>query len=242
MSGVRRYQNPEVYERLAAEYVLGTLRGPARQRFEALLRRHRFLRFAVDDWREKFGAMVELLPPVEPPASVLEGVRQEMAVTRAAQRASPRPPVLQRLGFWRGATVLATLLLLVSAVVPRLVTKMPMPTYVAVLETDSNIPMMVTLGDRRSGMVTVRFTEMPQVGPDQDLQLWAIHRTTQQVMPVAVVPRETMEVQFKLSRAEWQRTIRDTEMFALSLEPKGGSPTAAPSGPILYKGRCLEFI
>ena len=29
------YQRPELIDRLASEYVLGTLRGPARQRFEA---------------------------------------------------------------------------------------------------------------------------------------------------------------------------------------------------------------
>lgn len=34
------YRNPERIDRLAAEYALGTLRGPARRRFERLLRDH----------------------------------------------------------------------------------------------------------------------------------------------------------------------------------------------------------
>jgi anti-sigma-K factor RskA len=41
------YSRPELADRLAAEYVLGTLRGPARRRFEALLPAHPSLREAA---------------------------------------------------------------------------------------------------------------------------------------------------------------------------------------------------
>jgi anti-sigma-K factor RskA len=30
-------------------------------------------------------------------------------------------------------------------------------------------------------------------------------------------------------------------MLAVSLEPKGGSPTGDPTGPVLYTGRCLQL-
>jgi anti-sigma-K factor RskA len=28
--------------------------------------------------------------------------------------------------------------------------------------------------------------------------------------------------------------------LAMSLEPKGGSPTGVPTGPVLYKGQCVR--
>jgi anti-sigma-K factor RskA len=29
--------------------------------------------------------------------------------------------------------------------------------------------------------------------------------------------------------------------LAMSVEPEGGSPTGAPTGPVLYKGRCTRM-
>ena len=45
------YGRRERADRLAAAYVLGTLRGPARRRFEALLPAHPALREADEGWR-----------------------------------------------------------------------------------------------------------------------------------------------------------------------------------------------
>jgi anti-sigma-K factor RskA len=44
------YGRRELADRLAAEYVLGTLRGAARRRFEQLLPAHRELADAVARW------------------------------------------------------------------------------------------------------------------------------------------------------------------------------------------------
>ena len=41
------YSRPELADKLAAEYALGTLRGPARRRFENLLPAHPSLRRAT---------------------------------------------------------------------------------------------------------------------------------------------------------------------------------------------------
>ena len=49
------YSRPELADRLAAEYVLGTLRGPARRRFEALLPAHPALNRAMLDWQRRAG-------------------------------------------------------------------------------------------------------------------------------------------------------------------------------------------
>ena len=47
------YSRPDLADRLAAGYVAGTLRGPARRRFEALLPAHPSLRGAVPDWQDR---------------------------------------------------------------------------------------------------------------------------------------------------------------------------------------------
>ncbi|MGF1546505.1 MAG: anti-sigma factor domain-containing protein [Thiotrichales bacterium] len=238
---MKRYQNPELYERLAAEYVLGTLRGAARRRFERLAREHRYVRYAVDQWQARLGSMVELLPETEPSPGLWRGIERRLRAAQPLQSVS-RARSGWQLRFWQATAAVASILLAVTLVQPRIAPRMDMPTYVAVLESDTQTPMMVTLGDRKTGVVTVRFMEMPTLAEDRDLQLWAIHRESQRPMPVALVPRDSMEAQFRFSQPEWQRVLRDTETFAVSFEPKGGSPLDTPSGPIMYKGRCIDFI
>jgi anti-sigma-K factor RskA len=50
---VARYANPELRDRLAAEFVLGTLRGRARARFQSLMRYDPALREAVAFWEAR---------------------------------------------------------------------------------------------------------------------------------------------------------------------------------------------
>ena len=45
------YARPALADALAAQYVAGTLRGPARRRFEALLPSHPALQAAVRQWQ-----------------------------------------------------------------------------------------------------------------------------------------------------------------------------------------------
>ena len=47
------YRNPQLRDKLAAEYVVGTLRGRARARFQALLRYDPDLRRIVEEWEAR---------------------------------------------------------------------------------------------------------------------------------------------------------------------------------------------
>jgi len=58
------YSRPELADRLAADYVAGTLRGPARRRFEALLPAHPLLRAAVRGWQDRLMPLTAPLPSV----------------------------------------------------------------------------------------------------------------------------------------------------------------------------------
>ena len=79
---------PELVERLAGEYVLGTLQGAARRRMRALLRDRADVRYAVWEWERALHGLAEALDPVEPPESVWRVIEQRVGRTPA--EAEPR--------------------------------------------------------------------------------------------------------------------------------------------------------
>jgi anti-sigma-K factor RskA len=99
------YGHPELRERLAAEYALGTLRGPARRRFERLLRGDVDLRALVQDWEMRVNVLAESAPAVVPPARMWAVIEQRLghASTQPARLTQAASPARwwNRLGFWR---------------------------------------------------------------------------------------------------------------------------------------------
>lgn len=104
---------PLLRDALAAEYVLGTLQGLARRRFERLLPAHPALQRAVADWERRLNRLAAISPPVSPAPQVWRTIEQRLFPT------PPRQPWWDSLLFWRGLA-LAGVLMAVIAVAPRL--------------------------------------------------------------------------------------------------------------------------
>ncbi|MEO5736186.1 MAG: RNA polymerase subunit sigma-70, partial [Variovorax sp.] len=60
--------HPELLELLAASHALGTLRGAARRRFEAIARESASVRAAALIWQGRLASMTELQPSIVPDA------------------------------------------------------------------------------------------------------------------------------------------------------------------------------
>lgn len=102
--------HPELLDRLAAAYALGTLRGGARRRFEALARQSVTVRAAALLWQERFASMTELQHVEAPSPNVWK--RIENLVAAQAPGAAPSreetamlDKLRRMLGWWRGAAL-----------------------------------------------------------------------------------------------------------------------------------------
>ncbi len=60
---------------LAAEYVLGTLQGLARRRYEYYLDAYPALRETIKQWQGDFDSLVDTLPKVEPDPKLWEQIK-----------------------------------------------------------------------------------------------------------------------------------------------------------------------
>ena len=64
------YRRPRLRTALAGEYVLGTMLGLARRRFEKLLNEDPVLRGEVESWQQNLAPLAESLPEQTPPPHV----------------------------------------------------------------------------------------------------------------------------------------------------------------------------
>lgn len=101
-------QHPDLLDRLSAAYALGTLRGGARRRFEAVARQSPAIRSRALLWQERFAAITELQPGEMPSPNVWKRIENLIAAQRresasVAQTSSLVEAWRRALRFWRGA-------------------------------------------------------------------------------------------------------------------------------------------
>ena len=230
---------PLLRDRLAAEYVLGTLKGHARRRFEGHLHHDAALRRLVAGWQERLMPMAELAPPKRPPPRVWRGIARRLDLGAGAGRPGWQFRRSESLAFWRalgGVATFATLLLV--AVLAGGVFERPQPDYVATLADDKAQPVLLLSGDSRRASLRVQFVGQTPVAADKSLQLWAVPRQgSPRSLGLLAAPGATTLV------LDGGAFAADVTMLAVSLEPRGGSPDPqGPSGPILYKGNWVRFL
>ena len=245
--------HPDLADRLAAAYALGTLRGPARRRFETLARQSPQLRAQALVWQERFASMTELQHEDAPSPNVWKRIENLLPPAAAAPAAAspPRAGALDRLAsLWRraafasGAVAAAVAVLGVSvgmhlrdqnqALTAQLQSVRDVE-YVAVLsDQQQNASLLVTFDPRRQMLTLKRVSAMPEP-PDRSLQLWSVMPGAQPRSlgllgdkPMATMPDAMPE-------------MKDKPLLAVSLEPRGGAPAGSgPTGPVLFKGPLLQ--
>jgi anti-sigma-K factor RskA len=227
-----RYDNPELREQLAAEYMLGTMPVLVRRRFERLLTTDVTLRRAVEDWNARFDPIdLDDLDDTEeePPAHVWRAVERRLALP---PEAPARPGWLSSLAFWRGATFAAAALAAAVVIYVGVRPNPAPPSVVAVLSNDKGDPAWIALGGARGGDVDVAPIRSVAIDAAHAFELWAIKDGKPQPLGLLTPePGRPLAVQASLVPADG--------LLAISLEPSGGSPTGLPTGPVQYKGAVL---
>ena len=221
----------DLAHRLAAEYALGTLRGRARARFEAIARADPEVEAIRRQWEAAFAAFAERVPAVEPPARVW---------SRIEERIAERGPkgAWSSLGFWRSFGLLAggVASVLVAAFLSLSGGSAPRgePAMLAVLISPTNEARMV-ISMHAPDVVKVRnFRPWKSVEDEgKALELWAIPKEGAP-RSLGMVPNVSGDMTMKV-RLDDER-LKGAATLALSVEPKGGSPTKQPTGRVLCSG------
>jgi anti-sigma-K factor RskA len=231
--------NDALREQLAAEYVLGTLKGGARRRFEGWLHNDAALRRAVAEWQDRLTPMAEFAPEARPRAQVWRGIEQRLNLAARAPAPGWQFWRSESVNFWRGLGAVASAVALVLAVALTTQTlQAPRIDYVATLTDDKAQTALLLTADSRHQSLNVRLVGNAPVAADKTLQLWAVPKQGHPRSLGILADRGAVQLALTSSAIG-----ADVALLAVSLEPKGGSPDPnGPTGPILYKGNWVRAM
>ncbi|WP_438299992.1 anti-sigma factor [Pseudomonas sp. NMS19W] len=217
------YQTPALRRALAADYAIGLMAAPARRRFEQLLLEDAALRAELAHWQESLASLTETLPEVPVPERVWHGV---------TARIEPQElHVPEKRPFWNWLRVTAALASIVVLVfLGSLYTHDDARYRATLLSADAQPALKVEAHDN---YLQVEPLTLAAVDPQRSLELWAIPADGKPIS-LGVIPAGG-KGKVELSEAQ-KALIGKPIALAVSLEPKGGSPTGQPTGPVLYQG------
>jgi len=247
---------PELQEKLAAEFVLGTLRGRARLRFQTWLRNDARLRGIVSEWERRLAPLAAGVDEVRPPQRVWRSIESRIADGGSAR---PRGGFWESTAFWRGWGLVATGC--AAALVAALALQQPQrievpvvqtvetpaqvamqPAYVAILYAKEEGEKLVFMAyaARKSNELWVRRVDLQKPPTGRDYELWGIpSKPGERPQSLGMIPAAA-KATLKLPGAA-DETLENFSVLVISIEPIGGSKTGSPSGQVVAKGDCFKF-
>jgi anti-sigma-K factor RskA len=224
---------------LAAEFVLGTLTAAERADTVFRLRADPDLKQAVEEWERRLAPLNDTVRPIDPPPELEQSINRRIA---GSGREQGEVALLHRqLRGWQTASLVTGAIAAVLAgfiILRPTAPEAPLsPTgqYVAVLQTEGPGPAFVASVDLGRGVISVRRVAA-QAQSGKSFELWRVGGGREQPESLGVIEDSLKIPATRLGGAS--ADLSDT-MFAISLEPTGGSPTGQPTGPILFTGKLV---
>jgi anti-sigma-K factor RskA len=237
------YSRPTLADRLAADYVLGTLQGPARRRFEALLKAHPALSSAVIQWQTRLGVLSMDASPVEPNPKVWQRINQ------ALFESEPNNPGVaaqalrwwHQLWLWQGMAATGTMAALALALlILQPAPPMPAPIVVMLNSTEAGLQQASAHSAQFVASISADGKSLvlsPVAGtsitPQQALELWALPANGAAPRSLGLIATN------KATLIQRASVLEGTAAYAVSVEPSGGSPTGKPTGPVISVGKLM---
>ena len=225
----------EPLEALAGEYVLGTLSAAERLEAQTLLSQNSDFAAAVDLWTRRLTPLLLAARSIAPPAQLRERI---LASIGAASPSGNVVDLAKRVSFWRGVSLVASA---IAAALALFILFKPAPqavpgNYVAVLQPEGPGAAFVASINVKDGTISVkRLGSQAEAG--KTYELWAVGGGREKPQSLGVIDASLKIPASQLGKVD-PTTLNET-IFAISLEPQGGSPTGAPTGPVLYTGKLV---
>ena len=216
--------NRELVDRLAAEYVLGTLRGRARRRFERWFVSPQVVTL-VKAWEDRLAGLEPPLESVAPPASVWRGIENRLELRKLR-----RAPALRWLSVAAAAAFFAVVAFFALRPEPGVEVPQLAATARGYLQADPQTIYwrVEVLGDNQE--ISLQVHQVHDLPPGKSHELWALPEGGAPVS-LGLMPH-TGDHKRVLTAAQ-RDALGRSKQIAVSLEREGGSTTGAPAEVLL---------
>ncbi|MGR0277567.1 anti-sigma factor [Marinomonas dokdonensis] len=232
-------ETPETDNTLAGQYVLGTLSADERSAFETRLARSTELQSKVNKWQAHFASITDRLEPMPAPQPLSVRIERSLDALESSAQTNKSAPTKQTsfwqsLALWRGLSLAGFAFAVFFAVQLQFVTpKMSDPTYIAVLVAPENKTpgwVIQTSQATQIQLVPLAAVEIPE---GKVLQFWTKADGWEAPISLGLVEKgQTLNIAL-----DQLPPLTENQLFELTLEQEGGSPTGKPTGPIQSIGR-----
>jgi anti-sigma-K factor RskA len=213
---------------IIGEYVIGTLRGGARRRFERLMSQEQWLNARVSALTQQFSPNFSNLKPVQPSSAVWKNIQSSLNI-----QAPPSQTWWQKLMCnvqfepkTVGLSVAFSVVLALSVSIYFIGVLQTPPTGLTAQIEQSQIHLDIRT---KTGSLVLKGTLGVLAKVDQSYELWLVspERKTPQSMGLLKQVNLSGEEVNKL-----QAMLKNGAKLAVSIEPIGGSPSGLPTGPV----------
>jgi len=233
--------SPEDREVLAGEYVLGTLDSGERAEAERLRDSDPDFANAIAAWGYRLDPLNASVASATPPEGLFQRIEQRLGETAGSP--TPSSPTIikleRRLRHWRAATLAMTAhaasLIGFILAAPR---EPIAHRFVAAVQQGDQQPVFVVAVDTAKGIIAVRPVAARAPESGRDYELWAVGGGRPRPQSLGLITIRDANLPVARLESDKAATIADT-VFAVSLEPRGGSPTGQPTGPVLWTGKLV---
>jgi anti-sigma-K factor RskA len=231
-----KHDDPKLIDSLAAEYVLGTLAGRARRRFERWRASEWHIERRVQVWEERLVGLALRLTPMRPSPHVWDQIEKRIGRT-AAPGTRPTQSTLsdggRRISTLRAlAASIAIFVVIVGGVMAWRVTHPELLPLVTITSPNAVNPVWELRADAdlRHIRAVALAGARPQAG--KSFELWALPDNGGNPVSLGLMP-DSGELSRTLTEAQ-RSALLGASKVAISLEPQGGSKTGLPTGPVLF--------
>lgn len=229
-----RYDNKLLADMLSVEYILGTLKGAARSRFEQLLKQRADWAQAFNWWESHIHLLADTVPAVKPPNKVWKNIETRLFDTNTAQSNA----------WWKSFSFLSTALAASLATILVLQSPKPIdditPTAIALLSSEkSEAGWLLSESQNTTNEVEIKAISLAglETKPENAFELWLLPADKSKPISLGLLPQKGL-AKFKIPAAI--APLMANGNLAVSLEPVGGSPTGQPTGAVLYQGKLAK--
>jgi anti-sigma-K factor RskA len=220
------------HDLLIAEYALGVLSAEDRAQVEGMLAQSAPDRALLAAWQSHLAGWLAQLPAVAPPDSVWLAIQKELFAAQGTPNQPQAPRTNAGIWRWTTAIALAASLLLAVFILVRPAPLVPQSMIARLAQDDGSVLFTATVQSqgRQVLLVPVRKADWQ----DKSAQAWIISGDG---TPHSLGLLPTDKAIALSVPTDLAALLASGAVLAVSLEPKAGSPTGLPTGPVIATGK-----